>query len=57
MGASPALGVVHATVTEPLAADEELMVGVPGSTAVGVKLAGLEGDPAPSLLTAVTVTE
>ena len=57
MGASPALGVVHASDTEPLAADEEEMVGVPGSTAVGVKLAGLEGDPAPRLLTAVTMTE
>ena len=57
MGASPALGALQANDTEPFPADEEVMLGAAGSTAIGVRLTGLEADPAPRLLTAVTLTE
>ena len=53
----PALGVLQASDTEPFPAEEEVMLGAAGRTAIGVKVTGLEADPAPKLLTAVTVIE
>ena len=48
---------VQARVSWALPLVTEVMVGADGTTAVGVKLTGLDGDPAPRLLMAVTVTE